>query len=81
MNAPFTLIALTLSETLFQTTPGKALLGLKVAQEDGRPARFATLWLRNVFKLFDANPIGGTVADLALRLEPAVGNDQCKRSR
>lgn len=55
---PFTLLLLTFSETLFQATPGKALLGLKVAQEDGRPARFATLWLRNVFKIFDANPLG-----------------------
>lgn len=55
---PLTLLTLALSETFFQTTPGKALLGLKVAQEDGRPARFASLWLRNVFKLADANPIG-----------------------
>lgn len=53
-----TLLMLTLSETYFQSTPGKVLFGMKVAQEDGRPARFATLWLRNAFKLFDTNPIG-----------------------
>jgi len=52
------LLLLTLCETFFQSTPGKVLCGMKVAQEDGRPARFATLWLRNAFKLFDANPIG-----------------------
>jgi uncharacterized RDD family membrane protein YckC len=55
---PLTLLALALSETLFQTTFGKALLGMKVAQEDGRPARFAAVWVRNVFKLLDANPVG-----------------------
>lgn len=58
VSLPLTLLLLSLSETFFQTTPGKVLLGLRVAQEDGRPARFATLWLRNVFKLFDANPLG-----------------------
>lgn len=64
---PFTLLALTVCETFFQTTFGKALLGLKVAQEDGRPARFASIWLRNVFKLLDANPIGYLCALLSSR--------------
>lgn len=48
----------TLAETLFQATFGKALLGMKVVQEDGRPARFSTVLSRNLFRLFDTNPIG-----------------------
>lgn len=53
-----TLFYITLSEAVFQTTFGKALLGMKVTQEDGRPARFSTLALRNIFRIFDTNPIG-----------------------
>ena len=64
---PLTLLALTVCETFFQTTFGKVLLGLKVAQEDGRPARFASIWLRNVFKLLDANPVGYLCALLSSR--------------
>ncbi len=47
---------LTFSETLFQTTFGKAICGMKVVREDGRAARFSTLFIRNVFKCFDVNP-------------------------
>lgn len=64
---PLTLLALTVCETFFQTTFGKALVGLRVAQEDGRPARFASIWLRNVFRLIDANPIGYLCALLSSR--------------
>jgi uncharacterized RDD family membrane protein YckC len=64
---PLTVLALAVCESLFQTTFGKAFLGLKVAQEDGRPARFAAIWLRNVFKVVDANPIGYLCALLSSR--------------
>jgi uncharacterized RDD family membrane protein YckC len=55
---PLTFLAFALSETFFQTTFGKAVLGLKVAREDGRPPSFAAAWLRNAFKPLDANPLG-----------------------
>ena len=48
----------TLSETFFQTTFGKSLLGLKIVQEDGRPPRFSTLLFRNFCRIADLNPIG-----------------------
>lgn len=64
---PVTLLLLAACETFFQTTAGKALLGMKVAQEDGRPASFATVLLRNVFKLLDANPVGYLCALLSSR--------------
>lgn len=62
-----TLLYLTLSEFLFQTTFGKALFGMKVVQEDGRPARFAMLLVRNSFRLFDTNPIGYLCTALSSR--------------
>lgn len=52
------LIAITLSESLFQTTPGKAAFGMKVIQEDGRPAPFSILMVRNFFRLVDLSPLG-----------------------
>ncbi len=58
---------LTLSETLFQTTLGKILLGIKIVQEDGRPAKFSPLVVRNLFRLFDMNPIGYFCAFLSTR--------------
>lgn len=61
------LLAVTLSESLFQTTCGKALLGLKVIQEDGRPGQFSTLLVRNFFRLFDTNPIGYLCTALSTR--------------
>lgn len=62
-----TLFYVTLSETLFQTTFGKVLFGMKVTQEDGRPARFSTLLIRNVFRLFDMNPGGYLCSFLSSR--------------
>ena len=62
-----TLAYLALSETFFQTTFGKALLGLKVVQEDGRPARFSSQLVRNVLRLFDANPLGYLCATVSNR--------------
>lgn len=59
------LLYLTLTETLFQTTCGKALLGLKVTQEDGRPPTFATVLVRNAFRIFDMNPLGYLCAALS----------------
>jgi uncharacterized RDD family membrane protein YckC len=60
-----TLFYLALSESLFQTTFGKALLGLKVVQEDGRRARFSSLLVRNSFRLFDMNLLGYLCAALS----------------
>lgn len=53
----FLILYLTFAETLFQTTFGKALCGMKVVREDGRAARFGTVFIRNIFKLFDINPL------------------------
>jgi uncharacterized RDD family membrane protein YckC len=58
LSLPLTILWLTLCETLLQTTFGKVVFGMKVAQEDGRPASFASVLLRNAFKLLDANPLG-----------------------
>ncbi|QQR79842.1 MAG: RDD family protein [Deltaproteobacteria bacterium] len=52
----FLVLYLTFSETLFQTTFGKVICGMKVVREDGRAARFSTIFIRNVFKCFDINP-------------------------
>jgi|GEM_PF-2866641 len=48
----------TFFETIFQTTAGKALMGMKVISEDGRPARFASLFLRQLLRILDTNPLG-----------------------
>lgn len=56
-----------LSESLFQTTFGKALLRMKVTQEDGRPPRFSGVLVRNLFRLFDTNPVGYLCAFLSTR--------------
>ncbi len=67
-SAPtLTLFYISVSESLFQTTFGKALFGLKVVQEDGRPATFSTALLRNAFRLFDMNPGGYLCAALSSR--------------
>jgi uncharacterized RDD family membrane protein YckC len=66
-SLPLTILWLALSETFFQTTFGKAVFGMKVAQEDGRPAPFATILLRNAFKPLDANPLGYLCAFLSSR--------------
>ncbi len=61
------LFYLALSETLFQTTFGKALFGMKVVQEDGRPAKLSILLVRNIFRLVDTNPVGYLCAFLSSR--------------
>lgn len=60
-----TLVYISLSESLFQSTFGKALFGLKVVQEDGRPPRFSSLLVRNAFRIFDMNPVGYLCAALS----------------
>ena len=61
------LFFLTLSESLFQTTLGKAVVGLKVIQEDGRPSRFPTLLIRNLSRVLDMNPLGYFFSVLSLK--------------
>jgi len=56
-----------LSESLFQTTFGKAILGMKVTQEDGRPPRFSSVLVRNLFRLFDTNIVGYLCTFLSTR--------------
>ncbi len=67
MVPTLTLLYLAITEAFFQTTIGKALLGLKVVQEDGRPATLATLLVRNLFLLVDANPVGYVCTVLSSR--------------
>ena len=46
-------------ETLFSTTIGKALMGLRVVQADGRPITFLHAFVRNIVRPIDA--VGGCV--------------------
>lgn len=46
-----------LSERLFHSTFGKALLGLKVLTEEGTSPSFSTLLLRNLLSPVDLNPL------------------------
>ncbi len=52
------ILTLTLCEFLFQATVGKTLFGMKVVEEDGRPASLAALLVRNLFRIMDMNPLG-----------------------
>ena len=45
-------------ETVFQTTIGQSIFGLKIAQEDGAPIGFTQAMIRAVFRLLDTNPFG-----------------------
>lgn len=67
----------TLFETLFTTTPGKALLRLRIVSLDGRPLTFRAILGRNIFRLVDALPflyiVGGIVAQSTLH-EQRVGD-------
>jgi uncharacterized RDD family membrane protein YckC len=62
-----TLLYVVVSEKFFQTTFGKAVFGLKITQEDGRPARFSSLMVQNAFRLIDMSPIGYLCAALSSR--------------
>ncbi len=52
------LLYFSLAEGLFQTTFGKAVLGLKLCREDGGRISIAAALLRNFCRLFDLNPLG-----------------------
>jgi len=46
----------TLCESLFSATPGKAMNGLRVVSDDGRPLRLYSVLVRNLLRLVDALP-------------------------
>lgn len=67
----------TLFEALFATTPGKALLRLRVVMLDGRRLTMRAVLARNIFRLVDTLPflyiVGGIVAQSTLH-EQRVGD-------
>ena len=46
-----------ISEGLWSTTPGKAIVGLRVLSKDGSPCTSYQVLVRNLLRLLDANPI------------------------
>jgi uncharacterized RDD family membrane protein YckC len=46
-------------ESLFAATPGKLIMGIKVASRDGRPCTAAQALVRNLLRIVDANPFSG----------------------
>ncbi|MBI2500011.1 MAG: RDD family protein [Deltaproteobacteria bacterium] len=61
------LLYLALAETIFQSTFGKVIFGLKVVQEDGSRPSFSLILVRNFFRIVDMNPLGYLCALLSSR--------------
>ncbi len=56
-----------LPEWLAGTSPGKWILGLAICHEDGTGIGLASAFVRNVWRIFDCNPMGYLTALLSLR--------------
>ncbi len=56
-----------LPERILRATPGKALLGMHIADEEGRSPSFASVLSRNFLRILDHNPFGYLLIFLSSR--------------
>ncbi|MFH1830940.1 MAG: RDD family protein [Pseudomonadota bacterium] len=65
---PLLLLAfITLPEWLTYTSPGKWIFGLTICHEDGSSIDLSTALIRNLWRIFDCNPIGFLTCMFAVR--------------
>ncbi len=64
---PVTVLILTIWEALFQVTPGKGIFGMMVYVEGGRFPTASILWLRQLMKPLDLNPLSYLLMAVSIR--------------